>query len=170
MTSPAPSPFHDLATPEDLLTKLRQEHDDLSADPTSTRHAINAAFTAWHTIEWIWGLRLRDNWNYRSQLGLVTQADGTKLGNEDARNLFAANMLSNCPPLVAMRAISNGAKHLAHQAATNVSSGYSDIYSDVYGAKNLFVTLDDGSVVEFLVELKKVIGFWEDFLNLHPAI
>jgi hypothetical protein len=156
-------PFHDLVTPVNLLDKLKLEHDDLSTDPTSTRHAINAAFTAWHMTEWIWGLRLKGNGDYRSELGLVKKTDGKK-----PRNLFRDNMKANCMSLVTMEAITNGAKHLSRDAATKVNSGYSNTYRDSYEAE-LFVTLENGSVVKFPDELEKAIRHWENFLDQYPA-
>jgi hypothetical protein len=57
-----------IKTPEDLLIKLREEIRTLLREPDSAYAAINAAFTAWHLSEWVWGLQLKNQYTEQSRL------------------------------------------------------------------------------------------------------
>ena len=45
---------YEIKTTADFFKKLLDEREDFLKNPTSSRHAINCAFTAWHIYEWVY--------------------------------------------------------------------------------------------------------------------
>ncbi|MGI9609394.1 MAG: hypothetical protein ACR2NL_03770 [Acidimicrobiia bacterium] len=155
------TPFHDMTGPEALLEKLHAERADVSADPLSTRHAMNASLTAWHMTTWVWKHRIKHNWDYRSQLRLGRGGHGE----------FVAAVMKQCPELSTMEGVSNATKHLALEVAVDVAPGpYGPGYSDGFDKGDRLVVTDHygSNGVPFRGQLKRVVIFWEDFLEQYP--
>ena len=155
--STSQTPFHDMAGPEAFLEKLKAEQSDVSDDPLSTRHAMNAALTAWHMATWVWKHRIKPDWEYRKELGLG------KGGHDE----FVAAVVERCQSLRTMRDLSNAAKHLTQDVAVDEGEGgFGPGFSPGFDTgPRLVVKKDDGSEVPFRRELGQAVLFWEDFLG-----
>jgi hypothetical protein len=61
----------DIKNSRDFLEKLFQDYDDLSNNRDSARLAINAALTAYHLAEWVWGDWLQTDYETWRKIGDV---------------------------------------------------------------------------------------------------
>ena len=147
-----------IATPHDFLSKLEEEKASLDSELTSSRHAINAAFTAWHLIEWVWGLSVKKNQEVQRKIG------------EPSKDLkaFRSFVLNECPELEIMKCICEGSKHLGTESKavrrTDVHGGAFDSgCSKGFDISRLQVEKFRGTWVYFDHELEKVLKFWRGF-------
>jgi hypothetical protein len=165
---------------KDLLKKLHEEVADFKKEEHSSRHAINAAFTAWHLHEWVWGM-LKSRY-----------ADQQLIFGRPFKNYgeFLDFLLTSCDALAVMRDISNGSKHLNvdRDSKAKVTGTTLHPQSEApYGAAMidlvtgqlfqgpiigtatipayLTVTCDDGSSILFRTYLDQVLHFWDRTLG-----
>jgi hypothetical protein len=146
----------EIRTPEDFLRKLQEEYQDFFNDPTSSRHAINCAMTAWHLTDWIWATNKQ-----RIQTNIVT-VDGI----DDLQRF----VIAECPELEVIQCITNGSKHVrqgrSRVQSTHLRGGAFDRgFSRGFDIGGLEVVLDDGSAVWFEDIIKAVADYWERFFN-----
>ena len=146
----------------DFLEKLRQEFQDLSRLPDSSRHAINFAMTAWHLTDWLWGLRLKADYREQSRLFETT-----------FRSLeeFRKCVVARCPEVEIMQEICNGSKHLgsdpkriadtfrAAPIGVEIAEGSDAKVSK--GEARVWVTNQEGQTVAFVDLAQEVLLFWE---------
>ncbi|MFC1552338.1 hypothetical protein ACFL6P_07195 [Candidatus Latescibacterota bacterium] len=155
-----------ISTPQEFFTKLKQEQQSLDEDLTSSRYAINAAMTAWHLREWVWGLAVKKNMEVKKKLGKYSKT----------RKTFYNYLLAQCPELETMQCICEGAKHLGTKGTsvdnTSVHGGAfnNNSFSKAFDISRLQIEKDDKTKekddktkVYFDNELKNVIDFWEQF-------
>ena len=154
----------DISTPQEFFSKLKQEQQSLEADLTSSRHAINAAMTSWHLIEWVWVLAVKGKPQVQKRIG------------EHSKNckMFRKFLLTQCPQLESMQCICEGSKHLGTSGKivsnTSVHGGaFSNGFSKGFDISRLQIKKDNGSVVDFDNELKSVVDFWEQFFKSYLA-
>ena len=152
----------DISTAREFFSKLKQEQQSLKADLTSSRHAINAAMTAWHLVECVWGLAVKGNPHVQQRIG------------KHSKNLptFRKYLLSQCPQLESMQCICEGAKHLGTSGSNvKITSVHSGAFNDGFGKgldiNRLQIEKEDGSVAYFDNELKEVVDFWEHFFKVY---
>jgi hypothetical protein len=154
----------DMSSPGDFLEKLKCELEAVDEDLTSARHAINAALTAWHLPEWVWGRVVKKDYELRNSLG----SDVARGGFEDFRDF----VLEECPEMKTMRDIATGSKHLgtdgADVAETAQHNGaFSDEFSRAFDISRLEVTNTDGVTTYFDQVLEKVVRYWDGFFDDH---
>jgi len=159
MTNSGANHSFDIHTSADLLVKLRQEYEDFKKEPLSSRYAINGAMTAWHLCEWIWA-------EHNATVQPLSQ--DSKLGG------FQSYLISQCPELEIMQAITNGSKHFkvssksggARVKATELHRGaFNRGFSRGFDISLLKIELDDGSTVIFDDVIERVVMFWGNFFK-----
>ncbi|GAB5403100.1 MAG: hypothetical protein Aurels2KO_13310 [Aureliella sp.] len=149
-----------ITTAHEFLAKLHSEHADVESDLTSARHAINAAMTAYHLIEWVWGINVKRDATIKSTLSV------------DSKNDFRDYCLRACPELETMQCICEGSKHLG-TSGKNVESSdlkggaFSSGFSKGFDISCLKLTMADGTTSYFDVELETVVEFWDKFFKTH---
>jgi hypothetical protein len=162
VTMPSSQLAFDISSPEDFLAKLKEEQLAVEHDLSSARHAINAALTAWHLIDWVWAHYLKSQDRIRMRFG----SDGRDL------DAFKQYLRTRCPALSTMHAICTGSKHV-HTSKSDVSSttrhvgGFSNEFSKEFDISRLKVVKHDGSTHWFDLELCDVVTFWESLFNEH---
>ena len=150
-----------ITSPADFLAKLKLERESLESDLTSSRHAINAAMTAWHLLEWVWGGAIQDDNATRLRLGAASKDFPT----------FRQFVLDKCPAMETMRCIGEGSKHFGGTAGTGVietrehGGAFSSGFSKAFDISRLEVQKSDRTTAYFDLELDAVIQFWEDFFS-----
>ena len=93
-----------ITTPQDFLQKLIDEqHDFQQTNCLSARHAINAAITAYHLHEWVWGSWIKRRFDLHAEWHL---APG-KAEIEDFKKWIGAR----CLAFEVAEKITNGSKH-----------------------------------------------------------
>ena len=151
----------DITTPHQFFDKLIVEQKSVEANLTSARHAINAAMTAWHLLEWVWGDAVKGNNNVRKKLGEPSK-------NIDAFRNF---VLKQCPEMETMQCICEGSKHVGGTKGSRVSSTsvhqgkFSKAYGKGFNRPRLRVENINGSIRYFDNELEAVINFWTNFFR-----
>jgi hypothetical protein len=95
----------DIRNSRDFLGKLFQDYEDLSNERDSTRLAINAAITAYHLAEWVWGDWLKTDFEARRKLGIRDEIS------------FKAWLDRNFFYFPVMQRITNGSKHFIKREA-----------------------------------------------------
>jgi hypothetical protein len=148
----------DIRNSRDFLEKLFQDYEDLSNEPDSARLAINAAITAYHLAEWVWGDWLKTDFETWRRLSIRDEVS------------FKAWIDKNCFYFPVMQRITNGSKHFIKKEAENTlkSGGWGEGAYGVgpYGKGSLQVDVgDDGDPywIEASVLIEDVVIFWKDF-------
>jgi len=116
-------------------------YEDFQAAPTR-RHAIMAAFAAWHIQDWIWH----------------QQHPGEDTRNNKDYQLFQQQLFASCPELPWIHDVADAGKHrgLGRQSVEvrAVKSTWPR------NATPLTMTLDDGTQHDFADVLSRVIQYW----------
>ena len=153
---------------QSFFEKLRQEHEDLRRTPGSTRHALNFSLNAWHLPEWLWGDRLKGNYDEQKRVF------GTIFKDDEA---FYRHLHIQCPQLLLVGPVCNGTKHfhpadhagiddtkVQHQWMSS-SLGYAQPGSMVLGGHTLLsglvLVMEDGSTKSFLEVADGVMKFFD---------
>ena len=143
----------DLTTADHMLAKLRFEVEAFKADETA-RHAVNAIWTGYHMIEWIWNERLSADVVLQRRVGVHTEDD------------LRAKVRTEHPPLKLIRALANGSKHFERDAkdpATGVHHGsFSKGFSKGFDVDYLYIEVD-GTRLDVEAVLDALLGYWEAF-------
>lgn len=129
------------------------------ANPSSGRHAVNCAITAYHMAEWVWGDWL--NKDYATQNAL----------NIRDRNQFLGWIDNELPWFKAAQTISNGSKHFiqSHSEQTKVAGAFAanTFQRDAFDVQHLELEVDgisgDKKWVPADIVLETVVIFWRDF-------
>ncbi len=148
-----------MSSPEDLLAKLRDEQADSRRDRASARHAMNAAFTAWHMSDWVWGSRIKSSTTFSPSPPVRSIDD------------FRRHVVAACPELGAMQAIANGSKHLQHggPAVATTPGSFSNAFSSGFDVgPRLTITEPDGTEHRFQDVLGTAVDYWDKFLIDNP--
>ena len=145
----------DLTTAAHMLEKLRLEVAAYKAD-VNARHAINAIWTGYHMLEWIWKQRLESNATAQAHVGVCDSgALRTKVSTE-------------YPAFQAIRGVTNGAKHFTQTAATPTTSAHRGAFdssvfdSKVFDVTRLLVEVD-GAQQDVEDVLDGLLAYWEKF-------
>lgn len=142
----------EIKTSKDFLEKLIFEVSEYEKQLSSSIHALNAAMTAWHLIEWIY-----HEYDYHVAYPRI--------------NDFIQEIKQKYPKLQIMHDIANGTKHfqlnnhIPQVDETKLRKGsFSDDYSRDYDISRLQVVFQ-GKTYEFINELESVRDFWIEYLN-----
>jgi len=147
----------DLTTAEQMLAKFRLEVDTFKGEESS-RNAMNAIWTGYHLLEWIWNERLHGD-NARQALASVrSEAD------------LRAKVKSEHPLFEAVRLLANGSKHFerkpgdpttgAHQGA------FSKAFSRGFDVDYLFVDFA-GARHDLVAVLDGLLKYWAQFFTTY---
>jgi hypothetical protein len=94
-----------IRTPTDLLNKLVEEQQDFEKSHClSARHAINAAMTAYHLHEWVWGAFVK----VRPDLHRMWRLSPGKRSN---CKHFKKWLETQCPAFADAEKVTDGTKH-----------------------------------------------------------
>jgi hypothetical protein len=152
-----------ITTPAALLQKLLQEQQDFTRENClSERHALNAAMTAYHLHEWVWGAFLKRRTDVQMALQFPRKGHATKAD-------FLAWLKKQCPALVQAEQITNGTKHYCSGIQTGAHQGVfqrSVFQSNAFDVSYLWVERNGTPqrAEEFISELVK---FWTSFFEAH---
>jgi hypothetical protein len=143
----------------DFLEKLYEDYDDLSNNRDSARLAINAALTAYHLAEWVWGDWLKTDYQSWRNLGIRDEES------------FKAWLDGACFYFPVMQRIANGSKHFIKKAAqgTLKSGSYGEGAYGVggYGIASLQIEIENANGDMFWIEapllIEDVVIFWKNF-------
>ena len=142
----------EIKTSKDFLNKLIIEVSDYERQLTSSRHAINAAMTAWHLVDWVY-----NEFNFNSTFPNFSD--------------FKIYIKSRCPKLQIMNDIATGSKHFQINSyppkvqETKLHEGaYSDEYSREYDISTLQVVVNN-ETYNFIDELENVRDFWKEYFS-----
>lgn len=150
----------DIKNSRDFLAKLYEDYDELAKKRDSVRLAINAALTAYHLAEWVWGDWLKTDYATWRALG-IRDEEGF-MAWLDAQPTFFADM----------QRIANGSKHFIRQVSqsTQRSAGYGQGGFGVggYGVPSLQIEIEtkwDGNKrwIEAPILIENMVIFWRDF-------
>lgn len=150
----------DIQTAHEFLAKLHDERDAVEANLTSARHAINAAMTAYHLIEWVWGLHVKPAPSLQSTLSVTSSKE------------FREYCLRQCPELETMQCVCEGSKHLGTSGknvkSTQLKGGaFDSSFDKSFDISRLQLDKTDGSTSYFDNELEAVVTFWDSFFASH---
>lgn len=147
----------DLTTAEEMLAKLRLEVGAFKADETA-RNAMNAVWTGYHLLEWIWNERLHGD--------AVRQARASVRNEADLR----AKVKVEHPLFEVVRLLANGSKHFERQPrdpATGVHRGaFSKGFSKAFDVDYLFVDFA-GTRHDIQDVLDGLLSYWENFYTTY---
>ena len=142
----------EITTPKDMLNKLFMEVGDYEKQLTSSRHAINAAMTAWHLVEWIYF-----DFDFKTKFPKISD--------------YKREIKLLCPKLQIMLDIANGSKHFQitnyppKVTETKLHEGaYSDDYSSDYDISRLQVVYNS-EIFDFINEILIVRDFWVEYFK-----
>ncbi len=165
MPDSEPSHSFDVRTPDDLLSLLRQDHEDVILAPGSSRHSIHAALIAWHLTDWAW-VHIKGNPAHLERL--------RKAYGRIDRDSFEIRLMELCPELGTMKAIANGAKHATFPddpggiKDSRLGDDFDWSFAKGFGGR-LEIEKDDGSTAWFDDELDAAVRFWTRFLSDYPS-
>lgn len=155
----------DIKNSRDFLEKFYEDYDDFQNNRQSARLAINAALTAYHLAEWVWG-----DWLKKDH---VTWA---KLNIRDEET-FIKWLDEACFYFPVMQRIANGSKHFIRkdQATTLKSGGYGQGGYGVggYGEASLQIEVAsrfdeaDKTWLDAQILIEDVLIFWRNFFRDH---
>ena len=141
----------------DFLQKLIDEVEEYEKQLASSRHAINAAMTAWHLIDWVY-----HDFNLQPKYGELFK--------------FQAAIKVKYPKIQIMHDIANGMKHCKLNRHTPVieesilkEGDYSDDYCCDYNISRLQVIFH-GDTLDFILELENVRDFWINYFWFGPLL
>jgi hypothetical protein len=147
----------DLTSAEQMLAKLRDEVAAYKADETA-RHAVNAIWTGYHLVEWIWKDRLRSDAALRARIAV---------GDED--DLWA-KIRTEHPPFALVHRIANGSKHFLPKCGdptTGVHHGaFSNGFSKGFDVDHLYIEID-GTRHDVEHVLDELLSYWESFFTTY---
>lgn len=142
----------EITTPKDMLNKLILEVGDYEKQLTSSRHAINAAMTAWHLVEWIYF-----EFDFKTNFPKISD--------------FKREIKLKCPKLQIMHDITNGSKHFQitnyppKVTETKLHEGaFSDDFSRDYDISRLQVVYNN-KTFDFINEIENVRDFWVEYFK-----
>jgi len=138
---------------KDFFIKLKQDFEDITNDPESSRYALNCAMTAWHLTDWVY-----HEFNYKTSFQKLSD--------------FQECLKKQCDSLQIMHDISNGSKHykltrhIPKVSETEMHEGtFDDTFDFTFDTSGLEIRMEDGRILLFIDEIEKTIIFWEKFLN-----
>jgi hypothetical protein len=148
----------EIRTADDFLEKLREEHAAVAKSPTDSRHAINAALTAFHLSDWIWKDRLEHDPALKSLLLEEDDADWCT---------FREWAYQECSGLRLMRDIANGSKHFhprgpiseTREKRGDWAPGDWDRHD--FAISRLIIEKNDSTEIAFDLLLDEVVEWWE---------
>ncbi|MBP7477425.1 MAG: hypothetical protein KA797_02790 [Chitinophagales bacterium] len=132
---------------KDFYIKLKAEYEDYKRDTTSSRLAINFAMNAWHIIDWIYH-----------------EDDSSKLKLGDYQN----DIKNKCLSLQIMHDVTNGSKHfklnrhIPEISKTRHVGTFDSTFDSTFDRSRLEIVMKDGTILDFEVEAKKVMDYWEN--------
>lgn len=129
--------------------------DDYLKEPLSSVKAVVCAMFAWHLVDW------------------VHQEYPEVSGNFAQLGQFQRALQEQCNSLVFMQDITNGTKHRAitrYEPTVRDAQKEGGAFSPAAFSKGFYVsclklTLDDGSVAYFDVEIGKARNFWKAYFK-----
>ena len=146
----------DIKTSKDFFNKLLADYDEFCSDTTSSRVALNCAMTAWHLTEWTYNEFNQSLCNHFATLTLYQQ-----------------DLKRQCSSLQIMHDLANGTKHYLltrHRPIvkeTNLYEGTFDkTFDRTFDVSNLEIELNNGTKIYFEDEIKNVINFWKQHLQV----
>jgi len=147
-----------------MLAKLREEYEDLCKDSLSARHAINAAMTAYHFYEWVWGGFLKSDFRLQAALKL---ASGKRADHED----FLRYIEQQCPAITDAQSVANGNKHFdPHNVRTGAHDGAFDHRGFGIDFDISYLWIERAGHEQLATEfVKELVDFWEGFFQAHPV-
>jgi hypothetical protein len=153
-----------IVTPRELLEKLLDEQCDFEKeDCLSPRHAINAAMTAYHLHEWVWGAFAKQ----RFDLHRTWQLSQSKRAHRDD---FRQWLEKECPAIADARRVTDGTKHFNISAIpTGKHQGgfqRNAFQADAFDVSRLWIERDGQrqSAEEFITEL---VEYWSGFFSTY---
>ncbi len=143
----------DIKNSRDKLKNLLSQYEEFLLDDTSVNKALELSTNSWHMTDWIFE-------EFKSLHSKPNLGD------------FRETLYPNCPSLKLMHDIANGEKHSqvsrpkANIKETRKHNGsFDSSFDDSFDTSGLEIELDDGSVLDFAEEIKKVINFWENYFK-----
>jgi hypothetical protein len=136
---------------EDLILEL----EDFLKDDLIQFKANNLSINAWHIIDWIL-IEYREVHGFVKiedlRSSLYTKCDSLKMFH-DIANSSKHNNLSR--PKANIKKTNN---HLGHYSTKHYSREH-------YNVSRLEIELEDGTILDFNNEIKKVINFWKNYFQ-----
>jgi hypothetical protein len=162
-----PGALH-LKEPADLLAKLEQESQSLTADHGNSYVAINALRDAYHLREWIWHGRLEHD------LALQSAIMGGS-GREDYWNGWVNR---SCPDFPVIRELCNGSKHFepgsliraTHQAVLDSPIACLDTPYLVLDDASYYVEVGAGRLIPVVGLVTGARDFWRGLFAQFPQL
>lgn len=150
----------DIKNSQDKLKDLLSQYEEFLLDDTSGRKALGLSISSWHMVDWIF-------------------EEFKNLHNKSTIEDFRETLYPNCPSLKLMHDIATVEKHStlsrpkANIKETRKHTGsFDSSFDDSFDTSGLEIELEDGDVLDFAEEIKKVILFWENYfkteLNITP--
>lgn len=149
---------YDIKTSLDFFKKLLDEREDFLKNPSSARHAINCAITAWQLHDWVYAER--DKFPFMDQFKTKSQFRNYLYSKSDFRTLHD---------------LADGAKHYELTSRkttirdTKISSWKNlSRYNKIDEISQLFITVDFakvGMTMSFDDLLYTITLFWYEFFQ-----
>lgn len=119
-----------VASPHDMLTKLRNELGRIANSSFSkndlVEHGTNCALTAWSIADWVWRSRFADDHKALETL-LEKHEDLASPPKKKRKDRFNEYITRECPALALCQDIANGFKHVVpHAPAARQAVGVAD--------------------------------------------
>ena len=151
---------YEIKTSLDFYKKLLDEREDFLKNPTSSRFAINCAFTGWHLHEWIYKEYKRSS---------------PALNQYRDKQEFRAFLYSHCPSLHTFRDLADGSKHFViDQRPSSIlnteikKTGERLVHRKILEGPTLIVRIkfgEVGAIITFHDLLYEVTSYWYTFLR-----
>ena len=117
--------------------------------------------TAYHLHEWIWGQRIKKDFNVQSDLGLPALA-----GGKPKIDHFLQYLSKRCPDLKTAQAIANGSKHFGREIKTGKHDGAFDSgFNRGFDISYLWVEGDNQDRQDAVDLLDALVDFWTGFFE-----
>lgn len=149
---------------EEFYTVLVEDFEDSCDNPSSSRHAMHCAISAYHMVDWVWADWLKSDEQTQKELGI-------KKDDREFRRWIDAC----CPHFSTVQGIANGSKHFKTSPEIKASvTGYGEGSYGIgsYGKGYLLIDWgEDMPIGERFLQasfvLEVVVRFWRDFLRLY---
>lgn len=135
----------------DKLKRLLKQYEEFKLDKTSTDKAEDLSTTAWHLTDWVFS-------EYGSTRGYDDLGD------------FRATLYPECASLKIMHDLATSAKHAEVtkpkafiKEAITKPGPFSGVFSSEFVQTTLQIELEDGTILYFGEEIKKVVNFWKAY-------
>lgn len=140
-------------TTRQKFDELLKEFDEFIKNETNISKATNIATNSWHLIDWVF----EENKAIYNNIGELRE-----------------DLYPKCDALKLMHDIANGSKHnnvsrpKAKIKNTDVYEGdfSNDFCRNDFDVSKLIIELETGETLDFYIEIKKVINFWEKYLQI----